>query len=120
MRRWAGTISAKMGLLQAGAAQLLSRPQVTMATEYIVTVIGSPLCGSTCSAAVAHASAHETQHGQASLPTSHNARKLEDLLSCRSLCKQGRKSTTQQGILSRLSSQHLSLGRWLMYKSQQH
>ena len=62
MRRWAGTISAKMGLLQAGAAQLLSRPQVTMATEYIITVIGSPLCGRTCSAAVAHASAVLIQH----------------------------------------------------------
>ena len=47
MRRAGGTISAKMGLLQAGAAQLFISPHVTIVTAYIATVEASPLCGST-------------------------------------------------------------------------
>lgn len=46
--RFAGTISANTGLLQAGAAQLFSSPHSTMTTPYMATVLGSPLCGSTC------------------------------------------------------------------------
>ena len=45
-RKRGGTISAKMGLLQAGWDQLFSRPMLTSTAAYMTTVAGAPFSGS--------------------------------------------------------------------------
>lgn len=43
-----GTISAKMGLLQAGAGHAIMRPMPTIAAAYMSTIPGSGVVGRSC------------------------------------------------------------------------
>lgn len=56
LRRCGGTISAKTGLLHAGAAHVFKTPIVTRAQPYRATVPGCPFSGSPCS------TERQTQH----------------------------------------------------------